>query len=367
MRLGASRGLWRHPPSPQTEVLGTLPDSPRVECSHTRPSGRARPRECPPVWLVLRKLPTRKLLRGILDLVVTRRLRHHGRSGMNGRHDPLVQRDRLRAKLRKARESTGETQKAVAAAMEWSTSKLVRIESGEVGVSIQDVRALLTHYGIRNDTEIDTALQLAREGRDTSPYSRYSDVFTDAFIWYLAYESSASVIRSFHPSIIPGLLQIEDYAKALLLDGFVPSSAMAERVWEGRSGRQQLHDLDSPPSMLFFVDESALLRHVGGAAVLREQLLHVTRVADRSHVELHILPFSFGFHAGMMESFTILEFDDPDLNDIVYLETSDRRAFDDPPTTIQFVELADRMTSVTLSGRRSFDRVHEQIAYLATL
>lgn len=129
--------------------------------------------------------------------------------------DPTIPRRRLRSELRKAREAANMSQRDVAAAMDWSASKLIRIESGAVNISTNDLRALLHHYGIEGD-RIATLVELARAARGQTPWAIYRDVASPEYIAFLGYESSASVIRNFEPMLVPGLLQTEDYARTVI-------------------------------------------------------------------------------------------------------------------------------------------------------
>ena len=121
--------------------------------------------------------------------------------------DPTVHRRRLRSELRKAREAAGMTQRDVAAAMDWSQSKLIRIETGAVSISTNDLRALLRHYGLEH-ARIENLVEVARASRDQPRWSVYKDVAEPEYIAFLGYESSASIIRNFEPLLIPGGLFI---------------------------------------------------------------------------------------------------------------------------------------------------------------
>ncbi|MGH3977188.1 MAG: Scr1 family TA system antitoxin-like transcriptional regulator, partial [Pseudonocardiaceae bacterium] len=129
--------------------------------------------------------------------------------------DPAIHRRRLRSELRNAREAAGMTQRDVAAAMDWSQSKLIRIESGAVNISTNDLRALLHHYNV-DSTRIDALVDVARAGREMTRWSIYKDVASPELIAFLGYESSASIIRTFEPFLVPGLLQTEEYARTVI-------------------------------------------------------------------------------------------------------------------------------------------------------
>jgi transcriptional regulator with XRE-family HTH domain len=135
---------------------------------------------------------------------------------MTSKPDAPVQRRRLRSELRRARQDAGLTQKDVAEALEWSLSKLIRIEAGAVGISTTDLRALLQHYRINDPKVVDRILSLARAGKEQRGWwTTYRDVTSQQFLTFLGYENSATVILVFQANLIPGLIQDEEYARAL--------------------------------------------------------------------------------------------------------------------------------------------------------
>jgi transcriptional regulator with XRE-family HTH domain len=235
--------------------------------------------------------------------------------------DPTVQRRRLRVELRRARDAAGLKQAEVANAMDWSPSKLIRIERGDVSVSTNDLRALLSHYGVKDKGKVNGLLELARSARGASFYDQYADLLKPGFKEYLAYEASASIIRQYDPVLIPGLLQTEEYGRAILerMAGFGPEEA--DKAWAVRQHRQEVNDRDSPPEMLFVLDEAALRRHVGRGNVMRHQLERLKDFAAEPHINIQIIPFTRGAHPGMAGNFILLEFADPNLDDLVHLES----------------------------------------------
>ena len=147
--------------------------------------------------------------------------------------DPMVQRRRLRVELRKARENAGLSQKEVAPAMDWSLSKLIRIEAGSVNISINDLRVLLQHYGVDDRGRIDSLLTMARAAKEPAWWLPYKEVLSPEFSTFLSYESAASIIRNFEPVLVPGLLQTEEYARATLAE-MVPPVAVLDAEMLGQ-------------------------------------------------------------------------------------------------------------------------------------
>jgi len=243
---------------------------------------------------------------------------------VNSSLSPLVQRRRLRTELRRARGATGYTQEQVARSMEWSLSKVIRIESGAVGVSANDLRALLDLYEISDRDRADELLELARASRQGSWWSRYRADISAQYLQYIEYEEAASLLRIYEPLVIPGLWQTEEYATAIireLADPDTPEDLIRTRI-EIRLRRQDLLDQDSPPVMFCVLDEAAVRRMAGQRDVAPGQIARLIDLAGRPNVTLEIVPFSAGFHRGMLEPFLILEFPDPEDSDVLFSESS---------------------------------------------
>jgi transcriptional regulator with XRE-family HTH domain len=233
-----------------------------------------------------------------------------------------MQRRRLKSELRRIRMKAKLRQQDVAEAMDWSLSKLIRLESsGKVATS--DLRALLQHYNITDPKEIDRFVAMARASKEEGWWSKYRDATSPEFLTFLGYESSASAIYQFEPLLIPGLLQNKEYAGEVLTayGGLVPSTRLEEWV-ELRLERQyELFERASPPEMYFVLDEAVLHRWVGGRDVMRRQLKRLKELAARDHINLEVVPFRAGAHPGMKGPFVILEFPEYD-EDVLYLENS---------------------------------------------
>ncbi len=288
--------------------------------------------------------------------------------GMTAVQDPTVQRRRLRMELRRARDAAGLRQADVAEAMDWSPSKLIRIERGDVGVSTNDLRVLLSHYGVKDKGRVNGLLELARSARGASYYDQYADIVVKpGFKEYLAYEASASVIRQYDPVLVPGLLQTEEYARGLFRDvvGFEPQKA--DRAWALRQHRQEVLDRENPPDMLFVLDEAALRRHVGGHQVMRHQLERLKDLATGTHISMQILPFTHGAHPGMYGNFILLEFADPSLDDLVHLETINQITVrDDAELIAQYLDRFGQLQRLALPANDSVDFLDRLINDMST-
>jgi transcriptional regulator with XRE-family HTH domain len=237
---------------------------------------------------------------------------------------PEVMRRRLKAALRREREAAGLTQRQVSDSLYWSLSKIIRIEAGAVGLSVTDLRALMDLYKITDGKRQTELLDLARGSRKQS-WSEYSDVYGPAARRLFGFEAAAKVIYKYEPTFIPGLLQTEGYARALLL-GEGHSAQETDRLVRGRLERQELLDQDLRPQLEFILGEATVSRLVGGPKVMLHQLEHLKDLAARPGNALQILPFEIGAHPRMGEAFTILEFADEDLDDLLYLESTGRES-----------------------------------------
>ena len=234
-----------------------------------------------------------------------------------GGPDPAIQRRRLRSELRKAREAASKTQRDVAAAMDWSVSKLIRIETGDVRVSTNDLRVLLGYYGAGVDYT-ESMIRLARAAREPARWSLYRDVASPDFISFLGYESSASVIRNFEPLLLPGLLQTEEYARAVIeiLDGPHRLDALVDL----RMQRQELLTQDPGPQFHFIIDEATIRRKIGGEDAMRRQVRHLKEIAEWPNVNVGIMPFDHGMYAGMRLAYVLFEFEAAEDKDILFIE-----------------------------------------------
>ncbi|MFJ8827102.1 helix-turn-helix domain-containing protein [Streptomyces sp. NPDC102467] len=227
----------------------------------------------------------------------------------------------LRTELRKARIAAGLTQRQVADRMEWSPSKLIRIEAGEVGISVNDLRPLAAAYGISDRRKLEGLLDMARGSR-RMPFTEYRDLYSKDFMQRLALESAASVHRQFAPLLLPGLLQTEEYMRAVISAyGKELPEDNVDRIVESRLARQDVLEEDAR-EFSFVLDESLVRRVTGGRGVMRTQLERLAELSGRPHITMQILPFSVGAHPGIQGPFTLFEFLAEGMEDSLFLEDS---------------------------------------------
>ncbi|WP_051712423.1 helix-turn-helix domain-containing protein [Spirillospora albida] len=237
---------------------------------------------------------------------------------------PVVLRAILTSELQRLRQERGATQDQVANALDWSTSKLIRIEGGAVGVSITDLHALLRFYGLGDGaSEVAELTEIARGARKRGWWDLYKNDVPQDYLRYIGYEAGAATIRSVQPLVVPGLLQTEDYANAMTIE-FVQSPPDRDIVVEVRIRRQEeLFSRADQPQLHMVIDEAVLRRRVGGQrdpGIMPRQLSLLLEMLTRPNITIEVIPFSQGAHFGVLGGFTILEFADPRLTDVLYLE-----------------------------------------------
>jgi transcriptional regulator with XRE-family HTH domain len=247
---------------------------------------------------------------------------------------PTVQRLVLGGHLRRLREQANMTTERAAASIRGSHSKISRMEHGRVGFKERDIADLLTLYGVLDGPEREALLNLAKEANTPGWWQAYSDILPNWVEPYFGLEAAASFIREFELQFIPGILQIEEYARAVIRLGTLTSEDEIVRRAKARISRQDIFLRDDPPKIWAVLDEGALRRHIGGREVMRAQLEHLVEMCEHPNVTLQILPFSAGAHRAMGGPFTILRYTEPDLRDVVYIEQLTSALYLDKPTEV---------------------------------
>jgi transcriptional regulator with XRE-family HTH domain len=230
-----------------------------------------------------------------------------------------VRERRLARALRHLREEAGLTIEDVAEKLEMSASTVSRMETAQVGVRPRDLRFLLDMYQV-SEAERDQLLQIARERRQQRWWQEYADLPNIAVA---GLEADASTIGQYSTQLVPGLLQTEAYARAVLQAIRLDANASdIDRRLELRLHRQALLTSENAPEYWVVLDEAVVRRQVGGPAVMAEQLGRLIEVAKRPNVTLQVLPFTSGEHAGMDGDFAILHYRESADPDVVYIENT---------------------------------------------
>jgi transcriptional regulator with XRE-family HTH domain len=212
---------------------------------------------------------------------------------------PTVARRRVRLAIREARDVAGLTQSQVAEAMEWSHSKVIRIENGEVSISPNDLRPLLSYLGIQDKTVVSALVGDARIARTRQRQAWYQapqfrEHLPPALLRLIEYEAEARAIRYYQVYFMPGPLQLPEYAAALLAkyDEEIPADTMRVLVEARRMRREAILSRLGSLEIFMLLDESVLRRPIGGPTVFAAQLRELYRLSTDGHVSIRMIPFS---------------------------------------------------------------------------
>jgi transcriptional regulator with XRE-family HTH domain len=271
-----------------------------------------------------------------------------------------IRRRLLAKELVRLREEAGVELDDIVAELGFSKSKVSRIESAHIGVSIVDARALVQMYGVDEETaaRID---RYARIAKQRGWWHVYGGTMETWFGEFVALESEAAGIDSFEIDIIPGLLQTPAYAR-WISRAYSPdvSDEMIEKRTELRQTRQR-RVLDGTFPVWAIVDEAALRRVVGGAQVHTEQLAHLVELADLPNVTMQVLPFAKGQHIAMGTSFFHLKF--ADYPSVVYIENLTGGLYMEEASDVDRYKLAfDHLRALALAPADSVALVKQVIA-----
>jgi hypothetical protein len=234
---------------------------------------------------------------------------------------PTVHRMLVGSQLRRLRTEAGISREQAGEAIRASEWKIHRLENGQVSFKERDVVDLLRRYGVTDAGEVASLVVLAREANAPGWWQPYGDLLPQWFRAYVDLESAATLIRTYEGQLVPGLLQTEDYMRAVIGGAHLDESPEeAERRVALRVRRQALLERAIAPRVWAVVDEAALRRPVGGPKVMRNQVERLIEVAGLPNVTLQILPFQAGAHPALVGAFSILRFADQELPDVVYIE-----------------------------------------------
>lgn len=238
-------------------------------------------------------------------------------SGVAERNGSVVRRMQLGRALRELRDAAGLSVEVAAPQLDWSSSKLSRIENGQQAVDVHGVRSMLDLYGAGGErwTEL---IELTRQTRQKGWWRAYG--LDD--LGYVPLETEATLVRDFTIAFVPGLLQTADYARALFRSSLrrYAGAELENAVTVRMIRAQRLVAETAPLELVAIVDEAVLHRPVGGSAVMPAQLAHLTEVAALPTVTLQVLPQSLGAYHGLEAAFTLLSFGDLGVADIAYVE-----------------------------------------------
>jgi len=234
---------------------------------------------------------------------------------------PTVRRMLVGAQLRRLRTDKGLTREQAAEAIRASEWKIHRLENGQVGFKDRDIVDLLALYGVTDPGEVEALLAMARDANTPGWWQQYGDLLPQWFRAFVDLEAAAALIRTYEGQLIPGLLQTEDYMRAVMRGARLPEpSEDTERRIEVRLMRQTVLTQPDAPQLWAVLDEAALRRPVGGRQVIHEQLERLIDASKLPNVTLQVLPLAAGAHPALVSAFSVLRFPDQELPDVVYVE-----------------------------------------------
>lgn len=241
------------------------------------------------------------------------------------RTSPTVRRRRLGQELRALRDGKNMTVEQVAKELDWSPSKVSRIETTAIKVGLVDLRALLDVYEVVDEEHRAGMLALGKESRETAWWMTIQDrTPVDNFKAYVGFEAEARQLLTYESTMIPGLLQTEEYTRALLRALYTKETVIDEAVKLRLIRQELLTRKEDPVNLTAVIDEAALRRPAGGkrrVEVMTEQIEALIRLSERATIAIRVLPFDHGLHPGMNGTFTVAELPHPEDPDIVWVES----------------------------------------------
>ncbi|MHA5049931.1 helix-turn-helix domain-containing protein [Streptomyces sp. SD15] len=271
------------------------------------------------------------------------------------RSAPTVGQVVLGRRLLDLRESAGLKREEAARILRVAPATVRRMEMAEVALKIPYLQLLLKSYGV-SDNEAEAFVQLAEEANRPGWWQRFHDILPGWFSMYVSLEGAATLIRSYEPHFIPGILQTEDYARGVLESGAVGHARPEdiERHVALRIQRQDLLTREGAPRIWTVMDETALRRPVGGPEVMRAQIDKLLQVTKLPHVTLQVVPFSTGPHPGTYGPFVLFRFAMPELPDMVYSEYLTGAVYLDGRSEVAtHLEVMDRMAAQAATAHRT--------------
>ncbi|MEU3894998.1 helix-turn-helix transcriptional regulator [Streptomyces sp. NPDC045251] len=269
---------------------------------------------------------------------------------------PTVGQVVLGRRLQELRETAGLKREEAAKVLRVAPATVRRMETAEVALKIPYVQILLTAYGVPA-AEVSAFVALAEEANQPGWWQRYHDVLPDWFSMYVSLEGAARIVRSYEPHFVPGLLQTEDYARAVMEAGTIGNAggAAVERHVSLRMERQRLLERADPPHLWVVMDETVLRRPVSiDAGVMRGQLDKLLEFATRDRVTLQVAEFDDGPHPGTYAPFTLFRFAEPELPDMVFTEYLTGALYLDSRAEVSaHLEVLDHMTARAASTQRT--------------
>jgi transcriptional regulator with XRE-family HTH domain len=267
--------------------------------------------------------------------------------------------------LRRIRDRLGLSSYEAARLLSRSQSSLSRLETGHRGVRKAGLDYILDKYGVRDSQLRDRLFRLLGDPQEHGWWESYGDDLSPDVMEFVALESEATFIGYFELILIPGPLQIEEYAKAILRHGkFADDTRMLDRMVDVRMRRRQILSCDRPPKIHVILDEAVLHRAIGGADAHRRQLRFLREVAEFEHVTLQVIPFATGPHPGVSGSFCLLDIGTHDDLRIVTSDSMTEITYRETDSQLQHYAAAfERMKDTALPERDSHSMLERLFSY----
>lgn len=272
-------------------------------------------------------------------------------------NSPTVMRRRLGMKLRDLREQAGKNQGEAGQVIEMTPQGLSRIELGRGGIKQRDLKALLDFYGVKpDDPERADLEEMARNGRKRGWWSVYNSVIDSGYATFVGFEDAATEVSEYAALVMPGLLQTESYARAVITAARpdLPVDTIERRVKLRMERQDRLTD-----GLRFWavLDEAVIRRVAGGPDVMREELQHLVELSRLQTVTIQVVPYGAGAYPGMVSAFTLLSFDgDPD---VVYIEGHSGDQFLEGEATRQYTLHLNGLRAAGLNPNESIRMIED--------
>jgi transcriptional regulator with XRE-family HTH domain len=271
---------------------------------------------------------------------------------------PVVQSALLRGELVRLRKDRGLTQQQVAGQLEWSPSKLIRVEGGASSITKVDLDALLTQYGVTSESQRERLQALNKGAKERGWWDSYKDDVTPEYLSYVGFEAGAAFIRQFQIGVVPGLLQTAEYAEVVTAVRQVDPAKVGPLVRLRMQRQSELARRSAPPRQYFVLDEGVIHRHVGikrNPAIMPSQLRSIADRTERDNqVTVRVIPFAAGANPGLIDAFTLQEFE-AGLPDILFFDAN--RSFvmvaGDDPEVVEYAEYFEELLEDALSAEES--------------
>jgi transcriptional regulator with XRE-family HTH domain len=286
---------------------------------------------------------------------------------------PTIARERVRLRLKELREASELSPASVAAHTGWSISKLSRIENGEVTVQPLEVRALLSYYGVDDEDEVAALARLSQASRARQWYSQHK--LARDFRRFVGYESEAATINTWQLLFVPGLLQTEEYARAITAlsmrrspDDDEVRARVKLRMDRQRAFRDRLSKPD-PPRIVAVIDESVLRRPVGGSDALGRQLDHLLDLATQERAyTIGVTPLDLVHHSGLGGTFELLQFGAESHTDVLFVEAAAGMdsLTEEPDKTRLFRDIMKDLLDYGRTGKSALDMIRSIRASMST-